>query len=228
MKNTNIVLATNIHKYRKKCGLTQEELAEKLGVSFQAISKWERAKSAPDIFFLPTIADLFGCCIDELFSRDVKKEIHYDLCSELPWHDDNIVRGVVCVGKKILQVNDELTERFTFEVIGDAKSVQSECSVTINGSVFGRCTAGDKAVIGGHLNGGCIAGDGITVGGHLNGACNSGADITCGGNFSGDINCSGTVKVMGDVEAKKIKGNVVCNSLECEKIEGNVTINEDN
>ncbi len=68
MDNTNIVLAANIQKYRKKCGLTQEELAKKLGVTFQAVSKWENAKTAPDILFLPTMADLFGCSIDDLFS----------------------------------------------------------------------------------------------------------------------------------------------------------------
>ena len=68
MDNTNMVLAANIQKYRKKCGLTQEELAEKLGVTFQAVSKWENAKSTPDILFLPTMADLFDCSIDDLFS----------------------------------------------------------------------------------------------------------------------------------------------------------------
>lgn len=212
MDNTNIVLAANIQKYRKKCGLTQEELAKQLGITFQAVSKWENAKTAPDISFLPTMADLFGCHIDELFSREVKSEIHYDLCSEFPWYDDNIIRGVVCLGRKILQVTDELTEKFTFEVIGGAKSVQSECSITISGSVFGGCNAGGE----------------ITVGGHLSGDCNGGADIICGGNFSGNINCGGTVKVTGYVEAEKIKGNVICNSLECERIEGDVTINKEN
>lgn len=228
MDNTNIVLAANIQKYRKKCGLTQEELAKELGVTFQAVSKWENAKTAPDILFLPTMADLFSCHIDELFSREVKSEIHYDHCSEFPWYDDNIIRGVVCFGRKILQVTDELTDKFTFEVIGDAKSVHSECSIAINGSVFGGCSAGDEIVIGGHVNGACNAGDEITVGGHLSGDCNGGADIICGGNFTGNINCGGTVKVSGYVEAEKIKGNVICNSLECEKVEGDVTVKEGN
>ena len=68
MENLNIILAANILKYRKKCGLSQEELANKLGVTFQAVSKWELSKSAPDIFFLPTMADVFECSIDDLFS----------------------------------------------------------------------------------------------------------------------------------------------------------------
>ena len=68
MENINIVLAANILKYRKKSGLSQEELANKLGVTFQAVSKWENAKAAPDITFLPIMADVFECSIDDLFS----------------------------------------------------------------------------------------------------------------------------------------------------------------
>ena len=105
MENVNIVLAANILKYRKKSGLSQEELANKLGVTFQAVSKWETAKSAPDIAFLPILADIFGCYIDELFSREVKAEIHYDHCAELPWADDSTLREVVCEGRKILNVS---------------------------------------------------------------------------------------------------------------------------
>ncbi len=104
MDNTNIVLAANIQTYRKKAGLTQDELAEKLGVTFQAVSKWENAKCAPDIMFLPLMADLFGCYIDELFSRDVKAEIHYDYCGVLPWDDDNNIRKFSAKGHRILEV----------------------------------------------------------------------------------------------------------------------------
>lgn len=104
MDNINIVLAANIQKYRKKCGLTQDELAKELGVTFQAVSKWENAKTAPDILFLPTMADLFGCHIDELFSREIKTEIHYDHCAEFPWPDDTIMREVLCNGRKIIKV----------------------------------------------------------------------------------------------------------------------------
>ena len=68
MENVNMILAANILKYRKKSGLSQEELANKLGVTFQAVSKWENAKAAPDITFLPIMADVFECSIDDLFS----------------------------------------------------------------------------------------------------------------------------------------------------------------
>ena len=104
MENINIVLAANILKHRKKSGLSQEELAQKLCVSSQAISKWENAKSAPDVTFLPLMADIFDCYIDELFGRIVKQEIHFDLCDELPFPDDTIIREVLCNGRKIIKI----------------------------------------------------------------------------------------------------------------------------
>ena len=241
MDNTNMILAVNIQKYRKKCLLTQEELAEKLGVTFQAVSKWENAKSAPDISFLPIMADLFGCYIDELFSREIKTEIHYDHCPEFPWADDTVIRGVVCEGRKILQVTDKLTDKFTFEIIGDTKSVQSECNISVSGYVSGGCNAkGEITVVDGSVSGGCNCGGDITVKLGLSGGCNCGGGIVCGGNFSGDINCGGEITIRGDVEAKeiqgsvvcsnvkcdKIVGDVVCDSVECDKIDGDVTINK--
>ena len=227
MDNMNIILASNIQKLRKNKGLTQEELAKELGVTFQAISKWENAKSAPDIFFLPKMAEIFGCYIDELFSRDIHTEIHYDLCTAFPWKDDDTIRGVVCLGRKILQISDEITDKFTFEIVGDAKSVQSECNIMVSGSVSAGCNANGEVVIGRDLSGGCNSGGQITVGGHLSGGCNCSSNITCGGNLSGDVNCNGTVTVDGDIGADKIKVNVVCNVLKCDWIEGDVTINEE-
>ena len=62
----NIYLGKNLKKLRVQKNLTQEKLAEFLGVSFQTISKWERGESYPDITMLPVIASLFGVTTDEL------------------------------------------------------------------------------------------------------------------------------------------------------------------
>ena len=68
MSDIGKTLALNIQKYRKLSGLTQEALAVKLGVTFQAVSKWENGKSSPDVLLLPIMAEAFGCSIDSLFS----------------------------------------------------------------------------------------------------------------------------------------------------------------
>ncbi len=59
-------LGGNISAWRKAKGMTQEEFAEKLGVTPQAVSKWENGVSCPDIMLLPKIAEIFGVSIDEL------------------------------------------------------------------------------------------------------------------------------------------------------------------
>ena len=63
MKNE---FARNIQRYRKKLKLTQDQLATKLGISSQAVSKWENGQTFPDIELLPEIAQLFDINIDSL------------------------------------------------------------------------------------------------------------------------------------------------------------------
>ena len=68
MKN-KICIGERIIKYRKERGLTQDEFGELLGVSAQAISKWERELCYPDIFLLTDISNLIGISIDELLGK---------------------------------------------------------------------------------------------------------------------------------------------------------------
>lgn len=58
--------AENIRKLRRENGLTQEQLAEKVGVSFQTVSRWETGVVYPDIELLPALAELFETRVDEL------------------------------------------------------------------------------------------------------------------------------------------------------------------
>jgi len=59
-------LGSRITEYRKAKGITQDQLAEYMGVSSQAVSKWENDLSCPDITLLPRLADYFGVTIDKL------------------------------------------------------------------------------------------------------------------------------------------------------------------
>lgn len=64
----NNTLGSRITQKRKALGFTQEELAEKLGVSAQAVSKWENDLSCPDITLLPILAKILSTTIDELLT----------------------------------------------------------------------------------------------------------------------------------------------------------------
>ena len=66
-------LGTRIKRFRLEIGLTQGQLGEKLGVSAQAVSKWERAQTYPDVMTLPAMALLFGVTTDELLGCDRMK-----------------------------------------------------------------------------------------------------------------------------------------------------------
>lgn len=66
----NVEIADRLTKLRKKNGYSQEELADKLGLSRQAVSKWERAEASPDTDNLICLAKLYGVSLDELLSTD--------------------------------------------------------------------------------------------------------------------------------------------------------------
>ena len=68
-------LGKRIVASRKRIGLTQEQLATKLGISAQSISKWENEITMPDISLLPDIAETFGVSIDELFDLTTEQKL---------------------------------------------------------------------------------------------------------------------------------------------------------
>lgn len=63
-------LGNNIRKYRRELGLTQEQFADKIGVSGQAISRWENGTTYPDMELIPVLANSFGVTTDDLFDMD--------------------------------------------------------------------------------------------------------------------------------------------------------------
>ncbi len=64
----DMTIGKRIGLLRRQKGLTQEELANHMGVSPQAVSKWENDQTCPDISALPKLAQLFGVTVDELLS----------------------------------------------------------------------------------------------------------------------------------------------------------------
>ena len=78
----NIETANRLLQYRKKMNLSQEELASRIGVSRQAVSKWERAEASPDTDNLILLADIYGVSLDELLKGE--KETESETQSEEP------------------------------------------------------------------------------------------------------------------------------------------------
>lgn len=71
-----MILGEKIKALRLAAKLTQDELAGKLEISSQAISKWENGSCAPDIYMLPNLSVIFGVTIDELFDITIENKLH--------------------------------------------------------------------------------------------------------------------------------------------------------
>ena len=78
-------LGNQIKSLRLSKGLTQEALAEQLGVTAQAVSKWERNAALPDIGLLPQLSVLFGVTIDQLFA--ISDEDRLDRIQNMLWDE---------------------------------------------------------------------------------------------------------------------------------------------
>lgn len=74
--------AENLYRLRRENGLTQEQLANMLGVSFQSVSKWENKQGYPDIELLPRIASYFHITLDALLGYRSEKEQEFAQCTD--------------------------------------------------------------------------------------------------------------------------------------------------
>ena len=188
---------------RKALGLTQEGLAQKLGVTNQAVSKWESGQSCPDLALLPRIADLFGITIDELFGRE-PKAVSFPAQPPFPWPDDGVLRVLLYAGHTRVYGPVEGADEIHFCYEGPALNIESAVSVYCD-DVMGNVTAGHSVncddVYGsvsaqGSVNCDDVKGD-IRAGGNVTCDCAEG-DIHAGGNVqvdeaSGDIHAGGSV-----------------------------------
>ena len=83
-----LTIGRNLKNLRKARNLTQEELAKHLGISFQAISKWERGEGYPDITMLPALARYFGVTVDELIGmNEIEAAREFDRINAL-WEEN--------------------------------------------------------------------------------------------------------------------------------------------
>ena len=78
----NIETANRLYELRKKNGLSQEELADKLGISRQAVSKWERGNGFPDVSLLMPVCEELNVSVNELLSGEKLQEEEYQKKAE--------------------------------------------------------------------------------------------------------------------------------------------------
>ena len=210
------VLGKQIAFFRKDHGLTQEALANQLGVTNQAVSKWESGLSCPDVQLLPQLADLFGISLDSLFGRETVQPI----IDGLPWEDDEALRAVFYIGHRLqkhgrLDFYQQEKQAVEFRYSGPAINIYSDFSVICeNCSIAGDVNAGDSVSCG-NVGGSVRAGDDVKCG-NVGGCVESSDAVHCtlvGGNVTaGDgVTCGdvgGNVSAGDSVHCKTINGSV--------------------
>jgi len=123
------LLSEKLYKLRKNSGLSQEQLAEKLNVSRQAISKWESGTAVPESEKLVTISNYFGVSVDYLLKDEEEKVIGTDSSVE---EKPKMIAGIIiCIAGIVLMIIWGLLSIFSPE----ASDQMSESSmITIDGN----------------------------------------------------------------------------------------------
>lgn len=182
----NATVCSNITKFRKESQLSQEALASKLGVTFQAVSKWENCLSCPDISLIPLIADIFHISIDTLFGRIEKETVQKWKIEDnlVDWPDDDNLYAVIFQGHRLLkeyEIDDSLSEiQLQYDGLLCNSNIQSHFSVRIDGDVHNANISANQSV-----NCADIANSNLTAGVSINSSdiygsnIHAGVSITC-------------------------------------------------
>lgn len=109
-------LGMNIASLRKEKGMTQLELAEMMGVTDKAVSKWERDLTCPDVAALPKLAEIFGISVDELMQLKKQKKLNnFDEIMTLIFNALALAMGI---GVTVLAVLEQLDLQTGFTMLG--------------------------------------------------------------------------------------------------------------
>lgn len=211
----NEVICCNIAELRKKRGLSQEELACMLDITFQAVSKWENQLSCPDIALIPKIAEIFQVSIDFLFGQEEKKTMEKH---STEWPNDNNLYAVIFQGHQILkkeEITDDLSQiELKYDGNMQGITIKSYFSVTVTENIT------DSTVQSGtHITCADITDSKIESGTHITCAdiydCDSicsGAHITCADIYNCDNICSGAHINAADITCNSINAKTCINA----------------
>lgn len=193
-----INIQKQIAMLRKRNNMTQAELAEKLSISYQAVSQWENGNTFPDITMLPEIAKIFNVSIDALFNEENSSNI--DLSFPFKVKDDTLY-VIVSKGNKVLTMNEANKivrdnnfindEKIVVNIKGEVLNVQSALSLKCE-NVYGDVKAAGSV----HCQN---IGGNAACGGSIH--CNDiGQNAASGGslharNVNGKVSAGGSVKI---------------------------------
>ena len=230
-------MGTRISARRRDKGLTQEALANILGVSNQAVSKWEGDICCPDIALLPLLADTLEMTLDELFGRESKaasapvNDQVLPVAAELPWEDDDSIHAVLFQGHRLLLPRegslfrhdkyDEIRRSVELHFSGSVQDIDSDFSVVCTDSTIGGNVKAGGGVTCGDIGGSVAAGDSVrcaSVGGDVQ----AGDGVTCSGEVKGNVRAGDSVtcgSVGGDVTAS--------DGVRCGDVQGSVRLAKD-
>ena len=233
-----IYFGQRIAALRKARGMTQEALAQKLGITNQAVSKWESDQCCPDIMQLPVLADIFEISMDALFGRTepaLPQPEPATVIGELPWEDNDDLHAVCFVGHKLVRYQDIPSlggkrERFSysFSCLGFDKSsprgnepvqlhfsgnvgnLYSDYAVYCSESAIGGNVQAGDGVICTDVGGEVRAGDGVTCV-TVQGNVIAGDSVTCTGSIGGNAQAGDDVHCEGIIQGNvSAGGDVEC------------------
>ena len=233
-----IYFGQRIAALRKARGMTQEALAQKLGITNQAVSKWESDQCCPDIMQLPVLADIFEISMDALFGRTepaLPQPEPATVIGELPWEDNDDLHEVCFVGHKLVRYQDIPSlggkrERFSysFSCLGFDKSsprgnepvqlhfsgnvgnLYSDYAVYCSESAIGGNVQAGDGVICTDVGGEVRAGDGVTCV-TVQGNVIAGDSVTCTGSIGGNAQAGDDVHCEGIIQGNvSAGGDVEC------------------
>ena len=239
-------IGQNIAFLRKQAGLTQTELADRLHVSHQAISQWERAETLPDILTLPALAEIFGKQVGVILGVEETDaaenggtvsvphtdpvEIYTETDRQQEYRPGTLEEtGEYAVvleknGVKVAEIPIEIRKQIIVVLEGNCRGLSSSFTTEIRGSVEGNAAISGGASIGTCIGGNAAISGGATINGSVNGDLTLSGGAAIGGCINGNATFSGQCTIAGCVN----DGNVITDSdlTIGGNVEGNIEIHE--
>ena len=173
----NETIGQRIKNKRKRLGLTQEDLAQKIGVSFQAVSKWENDSSLPDVGIFNLVSKSLDMSIDEIINGSSESDDAYPVREKSKWGKifGTITKDIHAdVGTIIGDVNADIYGNVNGDIKGNVKNIYGNVEGNIFGNVEGSISGYVKGNLFGIVSGsvklgvrgkilGSVIGDGINV-----------------------------------------------------------------